>query len=196
MDNKKKKIVIFEIGNTQNDYANCLEMINVLEKSEETIGASETHIKSLFDNLRIKVGTMSDKPSPKYMEQPLESTQYARETHTGRAIKQLHNMTISNYKSYQGEKASYHIRVHMNSDSRNKDSIEKELVHFQYLALLLIRLEYLFLDKSVPKKRISVFIVPCTGDKYPFKSEEGDVDFATYEVVSQYLRLLAKKYTG
>ena len=81
--------------------------------------------------------------------------------------------------------------------SKGQDGIELgELLHLQYLALLIKDLHTHFAENKNISSRLSVFIVPASAEKYPFRSETGWIDYGTYELVSQYLRLLSKEYTG
>ena len=198
----RKQILGFEIWNRQKDYALCLEIIRFFENivmSDEIIG----EISEISKDLNIWICDIETAISPRYFEEPLpkrdiktrkvslteglKNKQWLGRMADSERISQLHKL-LSNQ-----ENLFYYIRVHTQKDK----SWDREIVNFQYLALLLHRVSKWdrFGNKKTIKK-LTVFLVPLQESKYPFKLNDDTVDKKVYESASQYLRLLSKQYTG
>ena len=85
----------------------------------------------------------------------------------------------------------FHIRIHPQIEKHSRTDY---LSNLQYLALFLQRMKQI--GQITIFKRLSIFIVPLSGNYYPFSGDDGIIDFETCKVVSHYLRLLSKEYTG
>jgi len=195
MGGNKKKICIFDISNTQEDYARCLEFIKTVESKEIENKEKEEKIKCLAKDMNIVTGIMNKGGSYQYIERPMSVA--------NTAIKPIsvyrHCITekedILNILGTQLER-HYHLRVHFRSSLENENSVKKEFMQLQYLALLLRYFEDYNFIKDKVHRNITVFFVPMTGDEYPFWDEKKKIDCETYHIASQYLRLLTKKYNG
>lgn len=192
MKEKQKKVLIIEVNNVQCDYARCLELINYFEKKGTILKEKEVNICSIVENLKVYLGEVIGNIAPNYYEQPLIISSYIDGEKKNASYQMNNKVRIDslNLKTVNAEYINYHVRVHMASEEKIN------LANLQYLALMLKRLEYLFVEKSITQKKISVFIVPRTASKYPFKNEKEEIDTEIYELGSQYLRLLSKQYTG
>lgn len=198
MKKTKDKIIIFDIENCQEQYAICLEIIKRLEHKQ----LFETGLlQKIVNKIGITIGELERIGSLRYIEQPIEIKERdnagnirltSRQSVTNKHVADIKD--ISHLIQYRGN-LMYQIRIHM--QQREKDEIDKsEFIHLQYLALLLKNLEeFSFFDKHVQKK-IMIFVVPTTGETYPYKDESGKIDCDTYHLLSQYLRLLSANFTG
>lgn len=193
-----KLFYVFDLKNTQEDYAQCLEFIEIMEnlkpcmEKEERLGA----IKSIASHIQVSGGAVSRGKLPKrYFEVPLLAKRGLQEQETKPLVKETKRLdpqrirdTILDYPD-----SNYHLRVHL---SYTSDGEIRDLMELRYLALLLQRLRHLINEKHADGSRISIFIIPASASRYPFKNQEGIVDTETYQVVSTYLRLISKTYTG
>lgn len=191
---------VFNIKNTQEDYASCLHFMELLEGlcPDKNIMQQFDEVRSIVKAMSISGAALPDNvPAKRYFEEPIVYLD-----HTGRkrssqpliesAKKLKVDRVQSNILKYVG-KNIYHIRIHFD---RTDDGMIKDLMNLRYLALLLQRMEVLIDDKFPANSRISVFAIPASGDSFPFHTQEKDIDVKTYKTVSSYLRLISKKYIG
>ncbi len=192
MAKKQGILYVFNLENTQEQYAKCLEFISVLHHTDVNMTNQQrfSRICNLADTLDIS-GDFAPNIAKNYYEQPLKS-----EVETNVPIvfnakrvesKNIQNSILLNDPSM----LHFHIRIH---PQKTDSSQTGYLSNLQYLALFLQRLKQI--GQIGFLKRISVFIVPLSGKYYPFTGDDGIVDFETCKIVSHYLRLLSKEYTG
>ena len=186
------KVCIIEIRNIQGDYAKCLEFIKAVEC--RTLNNRIERLTNACKGLQIQIGYTEVSFSPRYLEEPLHMTERGKPINAG--LQNKHLITESELQGLLLEKheITYHVRVHF--IEKNIQSNYGEIIHLQYLAMLLKDVESLLFQNRNTKRRITVFLVPRTGGEYPFQNICGEIDFDLYDYASQYLRLLAKQYTG
>lgn len=186
---------VFDFQNKQDDYAQCLEFIEILERLRPDMEKESrlTSIKSIVSSIQIFGGVAPKEKLPKrYFEVPLrragpESMPLVKQT------KRLEDKRIRDTILNYANTNMYHLRVHLSYD---QDGEIRDLMELRHLALLLQRLHHLINEKYAAGSRISVFIVPASAPEYPFQNQAGTVDTKTYRVVSTYLRLISNAYTG
>lgn len=187
---KKTLIFVLDIKNTQRDYALCLEFIKTIEKRRLN-GDDQELLLNIGKQIKIFSGFVNKTGSPKYFEQPIQKRINKETTEVESQIEEKHifcTQDLQDIKNNRGE-VRYHLRIKINSN-------KADYINLQYLALLMKRVDSLgFFEKSTQNK-LTAFIKPCSGDVYPFYDSYIDFDQDTYMLVSQYLRLLAKKYNG
>lgn len=175
-----KATAIFEINNMQNDYAVCLDCIKLLEANDIPWENRKKNLSSLVnrkDFLRFVEGI--PRGGYRYIEMPVSK---GTPTIVQSEHRQLEDICTI-------EELHYHIRVN------NVYAKGNTITELQWLAELLTRFD-IFFDNNSPVKKLTVFLVPSSGNNYPYKSFEQTLDIETYKVASLFLRLLAKKYTG
>lgn len=186
---------VFDLQNTQEDYAQCLEFIEIMESLKPGMTKEDclVSIKSIVKSSQIFGGVApKEKLAKRYFEVPLryldpESKPLVKQT------KRLEARRIQDKILNYADTNVYHLRVHLAYDSAGEI---RNLMELRYLALLLQRLRHLINEKYAAGSRTSVFIVPASAPEYPFQNQKGTVDTKTYRVVSTYLRLISKAYTG
>lgn len=201
MRKNKRQVLSFEIWNRQKDYALCLEIVRFFE----TIGTEQKNIaqiESFLKNLHICIYNMETAIAPRYFEEPI----FKRDNKTGaeyptEGLKNGQRLNMDDNKRKEQiqklldnqENLYYHIRIHTKPDK----SWDREIVDFQYLALLLHRVsKWKRRNNKKTIDKLTVFLVPPNKRKYPFKDEGGMIDEKIYDSASHYLRLLSKQYTG
>lgn len=195
-------LYIFDLKNSQDQYAKCLEFITIVQGKSNiaTKGDPLERIRSLVKEINV-FGDFVPTYASNYYEQPIEIMGETIEPIASRAKKVEADNIKESFLAGDPSTLYFHIRVHFQA----VESKPIEITNLQYLALLLQRLDSLSADiwekksnfgRSNLLKRISVFIVPSSGSFYPFAASDGSTDWDTYEIVSQYLRLLSKKYSG
>lgn len=195
---KKRNICIIDIKNVQKDYSYALEFIEIFEniQPEENYKKKIDLIQGIINNIDIRGGQVRAGISTVYYEKPFEKTE--PKTHrviTERLADNLKKLTNAMFSSskmmtvFMNREMLYHIRIHYDG---NKDN----LINLQYLVLLMQKLSFMFEGLTDPKKRLTVFIVPKSGDVYPFTDKDEDFDGQTYIDVSKYLYLLSNEYKG
>lgn len=150
-------------------------------------------IRSIVNDSQIFGGVAPrEKLAKRYFEVPLRSLNSESEPLVKQTKKLMMDRIQDKILDY-AETNIYHLRVHLSHDLAGGI---QNLMELRYLALLLQRLRHLIDEKYAAKSRISIFIVPTSAPEYPFKDQEGAVDTKTYQMVSTYLRLISKAYTG
>lgn len=206
-----KKIYIIDLKNCQKDYTAALDFIRVIEdKLSGTIEERQQIMMRMAGEVSVSVGDVKNNFSPRYLEEPISIS--GRGKSTNECIQNRHKFTekdsyILNSKSIM---IRFHIRVHFAENNGLEILTERELIHLQYLAMFLKKVNSYFLldsqDENISQEQVegnrflknflTVFIVPLTSPDYPFSNRNGMIDFSTYVYVSQHLRLLSKRYTG
>lgn len=192
MAKKQEILYVFDLVNKQEQYAKCLEFISILHHTDVNMTNQQrlSRICNLADTLDIS-GGFAPNLARNYYEQPLTSrgrTSFPIVSKVKRVeSKNIQNSILLNDPSM----LHFHIRIHPQKTDSSQTSY---LSNLQYLALFLQRLKQI--GQTSILKRISVFIVPLSGKYYPFAGDDGIIDFETCKIVSHYLRLLSKEYTG
>lgn len=195
MNKLKKKICIFDINNSQEDYARCLEFIKTIESKELFFDDKSERISKLSKKMKISVGDMNKGGAYLYIEKPMSVTNTMQEPESiyHRCINEMRDVFDILEEDIERH---YHLRVHFSNRLSVQNNAENEFVQLQYLALLLRYFEDYDFIKGKIKRDITVFFVPSTGEEYPFLNQNNEIDTDTYALASQYLRLLTKKYNG
>lgn len=194
-----KEIVIFEIKNCQEDYAACLEFIKICEGKivDEKRNYQETYNETI-KSISIYRGIVDRNVAPRYLEEPVVIFNKQKSRYEEKNIitekKKLSEVDWE-WIGEEHKAIQYYFRIHMKKSSETGGVGTEEFIHLQYLALLLKRLKEWNLFKRDSYVDASVFIVPLSGDRYPYETKR-EFDENTYVLVSQYLRLLASEYKG
>ena len=198
MMGKKKNICVLDINNVQEEYSYALEFIKIFENSqmEEEYRSKLDSIRVITEKIAIRGGQVEEGISPIYYEKILErkdpkTQKIIERVQLSKDVKDLkYSMFKYNSMSYfaNGEML-YHIRIHTGLE-------RDDFLELQYLALLLQELNFLFEGITETRKRLSIFMVPHTGDEYPFLDIDNNFDNETYYKASKYLHLLSSEYKG
>ncbi len=187
-------VCIINIKNEQNYYAKCLDCIKIIEGKNARVKHDTHLLDEAVKDMHIQIGYMQGDFAPRYLEEPMEK--FNKGFKTNGSIQNRHFLTNGDKELLLNTENNivYHIRIHLNAETRY-DTYD-DIIHLQYLAMLLMYLEpMLFAEKKV-RKRLTVFVIPKTGREFPFEDGYGAIDYVTYDFISQYLRLLSKRYTG
>ena len=189
MKNIKKILYIIDLENTQEQYAYCAEIIKILEEEHHS-NAEESfeRLKDMLGKVRVSGCTLNYRGSKVYFEQPLNPGKLGLVQKAKPVLKERVQRDIL-YRSSN----VFHIRIHLD---RYADYSIKNLSNLQFLVLMLKGVQKRFEDDPELQNKFSVFVVPHTGEYYPFCDENGFVDEDTYERISQYLRLFAHANSG
>ncbi|MCD8014456.1 MAG: hypothetical protein LUG99_15020 [Lachnospiraceae bacterium] len=196
MKKTKEKLMIINIENDQSFYASCLQIINNCESGilcdEQGDNGSE-----LFDQHRVLTSENMPAGAVRWIEEPIQlrgqSWETAKESFYAWQ-RQRQEMTMEDFTRLCSENVllHYHIRIHLDWDLAEMHA--SQLLQLQYLALLLRKLDSVLHYKI--KRKLSIFLFPNVEDMYPFSSRSDGILDEFQMVVSQYLRMIAKKYTG
>lgn len=205
------KIYIMDLKNCQEEYAIALDFIkSAVDGKNGTIGERRNRMIKAAKSICVSVGEVINNCSPRYFEEPISVPQ--RGGVSADCVQNKHKFTESDsikLLNRKVEKVRFHIRIHLTEHGNLGMPLEREIINLQYLSMLLKRVSQIFLfdkkDENVAQIRtrkeelksyLTVFIVPLTASEYPFSNQYGQVDYSTYRYVSEYLRLLSKRYTG
>lgn len=192
MTKKQSILYVFDIENDQEQYAKCLEFISILYHTDVSMTNQQrlNRICNLADELNI-AGDFVPNLARNYYEEPLNSREKTHAPIVSKVkrveAKNIQSSILSNNPSM----LHFHIRIHPQIEKHSRTDY---LSNLQYLALFLQRMKQI--GQITIFKRLSIFIVPLSGNYYPFSGDDGIIDFETCKVVSHYLRLLSKEYTG
>lgn len=211
------KLCILNLKNLQEEYAIALDFIKAIEdKKSGTVDERRKVILEMAKKISVSIGNVQKDISARYLEQPISVTGRGKDCVV--SISNKHDFTENDIEVIEKGYIRYQIRINF-ENSKNLDTIEEsQLIRLQYLAMFLKKVSQFFIcdkqskgmkstqkDNQKPysnlaeqelKKHLTVFIVPVTGEVYPFKNRTGQVDYNTYIHVSRYLRFLSKTYTG
>lgn len=195
MSKKRGILYIFDLQNTQAEYAQCLEFISILQcrSVQESDSDRLERLRQLVRAICIS-GIRNPDCAKNYYEEPLRNVT----EEIPPAVVTARRIAAASIKDSILNEAPasmlFHIRVHLEGGNPKAGRLS-ELHH---LALLLQQLDHILALDSAGnfKRQVSVFIVPHSAEKYPFQAADGTVDLDTYLTVSAYLRLLSKNYTG
>lgn len=189
-------VCIIELQNQHSDYAKCMEFIKVIECKEKFKGNQDrtAHLIKASQGLSIQVGCAQARFSPRYLEAPIDLSD--RGKGASRQLQRKHLLNEKDKKKLlEGEdRIHYHLRIHFSAKGNTENA--GNIIHLQYLAMLLKYVEPFVFEDEGTRRRLTVFMVPKSESEYPFKDDNGETDYDTYDFVSQYLRLLSKRFTG
>lgn len=199
MKTKDTQMIIFNIQNKQEDYAICLEFIKYYEKKNISIFEKIEKLTEIIQNREVCLRNFDERASYRWIEEPIQKRgqsiieaekNFRNNLHNSKKLdKAVISALLNNNRNLH-----YHLRIHMEFESGEIQP--GNLVHFQYLVLLLKRLSSIgFFNKKL-EKELSVFLVPSSADTYPFLDKNGMFDTKSYNVVSQYLRMVTKRFNG
>ncbi len=199
---KTNNICVFDIKNRQEDYAHVLEFIECCESaSNKNLKDTISNLIRIMDEVSVKGGVVDKGIAARYYESPIRKrTSESNDKYVSEnGIRKLRRLMKSSIDEngihyFINHEMLYHIRIHL------EDECNAKLINLQYLALLLQRLENLFVGNAESKKRLSVFIVPGGGVSCPYLDVNGmndtQINNNVYRRVSGYLRLLSNEYGG
>ena len=158
-------VVYINIQNQYEDYAKCAKFLTLILNAEENSEIPDLNITlKKYPYNTVSATKLEDPLFEDPDEKPLEDI-----TSAPLSLKELRRFARI---------AHFHIRVHVGPHEGT------EFLHnLHYLALLSLKFNFL-----AEQKRISVFLVPNTGEEYPFGGEK--VDTKLYQYASSYLRAL------
>ena len=167
-------ILNININNTD-ECIKCSALIDSIMNNKNKVYDNVT-ILSIMGELKCSLVSCdnSNLPFSKY-EEPIRDGVFAT------IPEELNESTIKNYCS--NNLLHFHIRVHFN--------IVSDYVYSHSIALLIIKYKEL-----IKNKLFSMFLVPTTGDVYPFLSENGEIETNTFEEFSYYLSCLLELNHG
>lgn len=186
-------LYIFDLQNTQAEYAYCLEFISILYcRSKQQVDSDRIErLRQLAHMIHIS-GTRVPECAKNYYEEPLKvgTLEIPPTVNIAKKVEHIKPSILNEPPNSM----HFHIRIHLGNDN----SQIGHLAELHYLALLIQRLDHILKLDSVSNlnQQVSVFIVPHSAECYPFKDANKAVDLDTYQIVSSYLRLLSKNYTG
>lgn len=191
MGRNNTKLIIFEINNEQEDYAICLEFLKSLYKFNKNFDRKEVW-EVLLDKINVRIAEIKNQGiAARHIEEAYSNV--ANESF----IKNEHAFSLYDLNNLKVDEASlrFHIRIRSAySEEKQKLALEK-IINLQYLALFLKRVEEKFF-KRIQKRPLTVFLVPYTGARYPYKDAQGYIENDTYDISSHYLRLVSNNFTG
>jgi len=200
-------VLVFEIENTQNSYACCLEAINDFENDVLNNGKS---IEKFYSKLKhdnkcfycFRVNQRSNGPNDK-MENPINPGIYAWLPVPLDKEKQFLENAIEDWRKNKErlKRPLYHIRIKFDYD--HVSGSYKNFDNMQFLAMFIQHIYFLCFDSGENmfspnklKERLSIFLVPYTGISHQFAGDDFNADPALFLLASQYLRLIAKMHNG
>ena len=139
-------VYIFDIKNRQEEYSAVLEFIRGVRETQPGKSAERRSvIEKIAKKISISVGTTINNIDERiYYEQP--STVIRRRNITSEGIQGRHLFCDKDLYALPGKNAhiKFHIRVHLIVENNSGGVSEAELIHLQYLALLLKKMSYYF----------------------------------------------------
>lgn len=209
-----RKIYILDLKNRQEEYAAALDFIKAIkDEKKRTIEERQQIMIKIAEKISIFAAEIKNDFSARYLEEPISISE--RGNVSVGSVQNKHKFTESDtyILERKSEVIRFHIRVHLSEQRCFEKTEESEIIHLQYLAMLLKRVSHYFLldteiirvEQNIKmeeelnrqlKKHLTVFIVPLTSSEYPFSDYNGQIDYYTYICASRYLRLLSKRYTG
>ena len=190
MGKDNTRLLIFEINNEQEDYAICLEFLKLLYKRDGNFERKEV-LKVLLDKIDVRIAEIKNQGIPaRHIEEAysnVDESSFIKNEHAF-SVNDLNNLKVD------GSSLRFHMRVKL-TYSQKKGLVLEKIINLQYLALFLKSMEEQFFQR-IQKRPLTVFLVPYTGLKYPYKDEIGRIENDTYEISSQYLRLVSNNFKG
>ena len=168
------KMYIMDLENCQEKYAAALDFIKAIEdRKNGTISERQHKLLEAAELVSVSVALVKNNCSPRYFEEPMSMP--ARGGVSVESIQNKHEFTERDTYIVRRtqEKVKFHIRVHLAGHGNLDKPKEKDIIHLQYLAMLLKRASQFWgVDKKETdieqkntwedelKKHLTVFIVP------------------------------------
>jgi hypothetical protein len=187
MQRDNSKIIIFCLKNRREDYAKCLRVINFWLAKNKSAESFKEVKEILQPEFAVIADIMNPNAAARYLETPMQSDDGSQFI-----IKNKRSISEKDLE-IPWEKLRFHVRIKLNDSAQSSN--QTEMLNFQYLALLMRTCESKFF-KNKQKRKLTFFIVPQSGDTFPFNNMSTSVDYETYKKVSYYLRLLSHEYNG
>lgn len=200
---KKHGVLVINLNNNQSSYARCLDIIEHIELFQTSDNMNELYQivtekmmdyskskNELFNHIDFSLKEQIRGGSKRYFEEPLlDSNNNKLEVLKPISVRSRKDKFIT--YAQEGE-ISYHIRVHFNNGHCANFS------ELHYLVMLLINCKKTFhsLKNGDLESKLTVFLVPTSGESYPYISKSGEIDTKLYENASSYLRLITKSNNG
>lgn len=162
-----------DIGNNCSDYTLCMDIMkadNIYRRILECYEKVETIKISVKEYKNSSISVVK-------LEEPIDGEDMSSSV---RDIPEI-EWKANNYKIF--DKIHFHIRIH--SDNLPKNEYLKNL---HYLSLLILQHQGL-----IKERRLSIFLVPSTGESYPFTSSDNNIDISLYKEASVRLRTLIQQ---
>lgn len=157
----KNHAVFFNINNTYQEYVTCIKQIENL---------CNTIID--YENMNFSIVEYNTNSIvPNKLEEPLNGIDMGS-SYTLVSV----DIWKANAEKYL-KNAHFHIRIHYDNEN-----INEYLINLHYLTLMLCCFDYL-----IQTNRLSIFLVPRSGDKFPFGSMDY-TDIELYNLSSVHLR--------
>lgn len=191
MGRDNTRLIIFEINNEQEDYAICLEFLELLYKWNGNFDRKED-LQVLLDKIGIRTADIKNQGIPaRHIEEAYSNVDGSS------FIKNEHAFSVYDLNNLKVDESSlrFHMRIKLAYSEEKQGLVLEKIMNLQYLALFLKRMEEQFFTR-IQKRPLTVFLIPYTGSKYPYKDEQGHIENDTYEISSQYLRLVSNNFTG
>ena len=201
----KEIVLVFGIENIQESYALCLCLISYFENIVLNEGKSADDFYGIVEKfsregyITFSVNQRSNGSNDK-MESPVNKGEYARIPVLPAEDKELLTYAVDSWRKEKLERPLYHIRVKFDYDYDAGNY--KNLDNLQFLAMLMQQVYITCFGNSIDfvpnklNKRLSVILIPHTGNFCKFAGEDSDPDTSLYLIASQYLRLIAKMHNG
>ena len=165
----EKNIAVFlDIKNCYRDYASCMQTIDSIL------------LNGIIQNKHTLKISIKKYNNPTIVASKLEEPLNGEDISSS-----IIDISHHNISSIALKNAHFHIRVHKQSDH-----LPTYLMNLHYIAMLLVKYSH----SLVKEKRISVFLVPESGEIYPFNFDNDSMHI--YEEASAHLRLILNANHG
>lgn len=195
-------VLIVNLNSNQDSYAQCLDVIGLIEQFQNTDDRTALYkiimnkmmecSSSQNEHIRIhfSLKNLLRNGSKRYFEEPLLN-------HEGKKFVVMQSISSKErqkkFIQYACEgKISYHLRIHFDNDR------DASILNLHYFAMLLNNCKKIFnlsSDQDLASK-LSAFLVPTSGEEYPYNSKTENIDYDLYKRASNYLRLVTKFNNG
>lgn len=165
----QKDIAIFiDINNKYENYSLCVKAIDSIINYGVIINQNDIKISAVkYSNSTIVANKL---------EEPLDGEDISSS---------IKNVSVDILSNTIIKNAHIHIRIH-----KTNETMHSYLKNLHYIALIITK----YNNTLVKNKRLSIFLVPESGNVYPFGSDE--VDNILYSEASAHLRLLLNANHG
>lgn len=204
MKRQRERLLVFEIDNCQRDYSFCLQIIRMCNGKEEASIGSISEIEPFLRDNKLFLSETVQTGSLHWLEEPICKRGQSIEDAKAVFFDSIHRRIVlgkaefvSLLQSLSSKTIALHYHIRVRSGWHDAKEQSNQLSSLQYLALLLRKFEADGFFKRNTKKEVSVFLNPGDINNYPFKSNNSTDGINEFQdIASQYLRMIAKKYTG
>lgn len=201
----KQAVLVINLYNNQSSYARCLDVIEsilefqmcqdenehyqVVKEKMSTYSSTATDFKK---RIHFSLNEQLINSSKKYYEEPLFDNNSVKLNVLASIPNKSKKDKFIEYA--KNNRMNFHLRVHF---SKN-DGIYSEFSELHYLAMLIsnYKKNIFLLNNQNKDSKLTVFLVPTSGELYPYQNEFGYVDTELYNKASHYLRLITKAENG